>query len=583
MFGSVQRALRLFALIVLISLGLAAPASAHEERESQFPPGDGHVPTYRTEAQAADVIVVCKPDSAERIAAIADAQLRKANQRLLKRCEYEHLQAAVDAVTERGTNIYVLPGQYREQPSWDHECMREYDGGIVEYDLIVRCGEVINLVTVAGDDPDDPDIVCDNQLCDLQIEGTGATAEDVVLTGGFRENGDWVKHNGLKADRADGIYVKDMTFELFRENAVYFHETDGYVMDGVVARSNDLYGLLTFTSDHGLIKDCETYYNGDSGIYPGSAADVNAQNKNTGPLTRWAVEITGCNTHHNALGFSGTAGNSVYFHHNDVHDNGTGYVTESVVGGHPGMPQDHAWLEHNKIYRNNQNYYVNVQGENPPCSAEKPADVGYEQGMVCPAFPAPVGTGVLMVGNHNFVHSNEIYDNWRQGVMLFWAPAAIRGEYDPAAQTDNPNHNAFTHNQLGFSPAGQIQPNGLDFWWDDAGVGNCWQDNLPAPGRKVTHNATSPLGLPRCATGSQLPVSNPVKSAQLLPCSQYNRESNPDPVGCDWLDSPTPPGSRQTSSIATAPGANPAGDGLGAGVGFLGLLALAVWLRRRAA
>src|SRR5690606_31032467 len=152
-----------------------------------------------------------------------------------------------------------------------------------------------------------------------------------------------------------------MTWEIFRENAIYVHETDGYTLDGVVARKNDLYGILTFTSDHGLIRDCETYYNGDSGIYPGSAADVNAANDAAPPLDRWAVEITGCDTHHNALGFSGTAGNSVYFHDNEVHHNGAGYVTDSFVGGHPGMPQDHAWLQNNRIWGNNVNYYGNVQ------------------------------------------------------------------------------------------------------------------------------------------------------------------------------------------------------------------------------
>ncbi|MQA60826.1 MAG: hypothetical protein GEU86_04890 [Actinophytocola sp.] len=569
------RCIRLLVLVGLLLVGIAAPASAHEERESQFPPGDGAVPTHRSIDQAGDVIVACKPDSADRIAEIADDGLRKFNKAMLKRCEYEHLQAAVDAVTVQRTNIYVLPGQYREEPSWDRKCTEDYDGGIVDYELIVSCGEVLNLVTIAGDDPDDPDITCDNQLCDLQIEGTGDDAEDVLFTGGFRKNGDWVKHNGLKADRADGIYLKNLTVELFRENAVYFHETDGYVADGVVARMNDLYGLLTFTSDHGLIKDCETYYNGDSGVYPGSSADVNAQNGNTGPLSRWSVEITGCETHHNALGFSGTAGNSVYFHHNDVHDNGAGYVTESVIGGHPGMPQDHAWLEHNQIYRNNENYYVNVQGDDAPCQAERPADVGYEDGIVCPAFPVPVGTGVMMNGNHNFVHSNEIYDNWRNGVMLFWAPAAIRGEYDPQAQTDNPNHNAFTSNQMGHG-----LPNGLDFWWDDAGVGNCWQDNLPAPGSEITHNATSPQGLPRCATGSQLPISNVVKTVQLLPCAEYNRETNPDPAGCDWTESPTKPGTQQAETIAAAGAHAGVSGGLGVIAG-ISLLAFVLRLRRR--
>ena len=569
----------LVSMLVALLVGIAAPASAHEERESHFPPGDGSVPAHRDIGEAADVLVVCKPDSAERIQRISDPELRSFNQKLLGRCEFRHLQAAVDAVSEQGTNIYLLPGHYREQPSWDPECGKDYDGGVASYRLMTTCGEVLNLVTIAGDDPDDPDISCDNALCDLQIEGTGARAEDVRFTGGFRENGDWVKHNGLKADRADGFYLANVTFELFRENAIYVHETDGYTVDDVVARKNDLYGLLTFASDHGFISDCETYFNGDSGVYPGSASDVNSQNTNTGPLQRWAVEITGCDTHHNALGFSGTAGNSVYFHDNVVHHNGAGYVTDSVVGDHPGMPQDHAWLEDNRIYSNNVNYYPNVQ-DGGPCTKKDPADRGHQDGVVCPAFPVPVGTGMMIAGgNRNFVTSNEIYDNWRYGVMLFWAPAGIRGEYDPAKQQDNPHHNAFTHNQFGYQPGGAVLPNGIDVWWDDAGTGNCWDDNLATPGKEITHNATDPRGLPDCPTGSMWPVGNVVKSAQLLPCSQYNRESNPDPAGCDWMDSPSRPGSSESAAGTVNTMSMPVGAS-GIGVLLAAAAGLVVWRRR---
>jgi hypothetical protein len=568
---------------VLLTLLMAAPAAAHDERESQFPPGDGEVPQHRSIDEASDVLVVCKPDSAERIAGIDDAELRAFNEQLLDQCRFEHIQAAVDAVERQETNIYVLPGQYREEPSWDPPCTEDYDGGVLEYADIVRCGEILSLVTVAGDDPDDADIVCDNQLCHLQIEGTGESADDVVLTGGFREDGDWVKHNGLKADRADGFYLKNMAFELFRENAVYVHETDGYVLDGVVGRKNDLYGILTFTSDNGLITGCETYLNGDSGVYPGSAADVNAQSSETGPLRRWAVEITGCQTHHNALGYSGTAGNSVYFHNNKVHHNGAGFVTDSVVGDHPGMPQDHAWLEHNEIHSNNVNYNPNVQDEDGACRQERPADRGYEDGVVCPAFPVPVGTGGMIAGgNHNFVHSNEIHDNWRSGVKLFWVPAALRGELDPTTQTDTSHRNAFTANQMGIRPGGTASPNGLDFWWDDAGLGNCWQDNLPAAGEEITHNATDPRGLPNCATGSQLPVSNVVKSAQLAPCAAYDRWDNPEPVGCDWMDTPAEPGTQQAANVAGMRAPDDLGArGLLAAFGVLGLLCLAAWWGRQ--
>ncbi|HSK22548.1 MAG TPA: right-handed parallel beta-helix repeat-containing protein [Egicoccus sp.] len=542
---------------VLATLAVVAgPAVAHEERASQFPSGNGEVPTYRTVDGAADVVVVCKPDSGQRIAQITDPDLRAFNETLLAECAYEHLQAAVDAVEVAGTNIYVLPGMYREQPSWDENapCTADYDDGVVEYDLIVSCGEVINLVTVAGDDgregaaPDD-DIVCDNQLCDLQIEGTGQEPTDTVLRGGFKPDGSWIKHNGIKADRADGFYLRNMTFDLFRENAIYVHETDGYVLDRVVARHNDLYGILTFTSDHGLITDCDTHHNGDSGIYPGSAADVNADDPDGGPLTRWAVEITGCRTHHNALGFSGSAGNSVYFHDNDVFYNGAGYVTDSFVPNHPGMPQDHAWLEDNRIRGNNVNYYERYL-QAGACDGT-PAERGYETGTVCPAFPVPVGTGVLVAGgNANFVRGNDLSDNWRAGAMLFWVPSAIRDDFE-SSQFDTSNGNRFVDNRLGGHPDGLRQPNGVDFWWDEQGLGNCWQGNTGPEGAEATSNQmVLPQhllgGLPDCDSGgSVLRTGDPVKSALLVPCATFDREDQPDPPACDWFDTPASPEGRE--------------------------------------
>jgi LPXTG-motif cell wall-anchored protein len=538
----------------LLVLAGATAATAHEERESVFPPGTGHTPTYRPYDAAKPHLVVCKPDSAPRIKAIADPTVRALNEKLLPQCAFQHIQAAVDAVKTRGSNIYVLPGLYREEPSWAPPCTKGYDGGIVSYELIYSCGEVIDLVTVAGDDPKDPDIVCDGPRCDLQIEGTGARPEDVVLRGGFNAEGDWIKHNGIKADRADGFYLRNITAELVRENAVYIHETDGYVIDRVVTRHNDLYGILSFTSDHGVFKNCEAYGNGDSGVYPGGQADVNQNNPATGPLKRYAIEITGCKIHDNAMALSGTAGNSVWFHGNDVYDNQAGYVTDSFVPNHPGMPQDHAWITGNKIHNNNRNYFKKYV--HTGICAKKPADRGIEQGTVCPTFPLPVGTGILIAaGNRNYIEGNEIYDNWRAGAMLFWVPGAIREDYAPDAQYDTSNGNWYKNNRMGFHPSGVTQPNGVDFSWDEQGIGNCWEGNVSSTG-EVT-NDSEVIQPPTCSSGGSIsPIGNVKKTALNAPCAEYDRDDNPDPPGCTWFDDPPRPAARREApgeSAGTAP------------------------------
>lgn len=571
-----SRARRLVALLVAaLTVGalVSVPALAHEERPSVFPPIDATdgPPEYRPFDENTPHVVVCKPESPGIIAQMTDPELKALNEHLLEECEFAHLQAAVDHVRDfgvQGTNIYLLPGTYREEPSIDPACEADYEGhtGAYEYEDIIACGAIINLVTIWGDDPDDEDMACDNALCNLQIEGTGQKPDDVLFVGGFRENGDWIKHNGIKVDRVSGLYLKNIGAELFRENAIYFHETSSYRMDGIIARKNDLYGILTFAADHGIIENCETYYNGDSGIYPGSASDVNADSTETGELARYAVEIRNCKSHHNALGYSGTAGNSVWIHDNEFYDNGAGIVTDSFVGGHPGMPQDHLWIENNRIYANNQNY-VKEFVHSGKCDGA-PAERGYENGTVCPVFPVPVGTGIMIAGgNYNFVNDNLIYDNWRTGAMLFYVPSVLRscamgfnpenpfavcdGSFEealqPAQEDEVSNGNWFTNNRMGFHPSGVIQPNGTDFWWDDQGTGNCWQDNESSAGDEPTHNAT--VVLFDCDSGgSPSPAPNAIKSAGLVPCAQYDREDNNNPEGCDWFDDPAMPDGRQTAA-----------------------------------
>jgi len=298
------------AIIGLIGLAVGV-AGAHAERDANFPPGTGSVPEYRP--MVADPrLVVCADESADGIAAIDDAALRAINEALLAECGFTSIQDAVYGVTQRGTTIYVLPGLYREGAYRElPACGEGYNGGILEYQAHWDCPSLVNLITILGDDPAAADIVCDQPVCDLQIEGTGDDPGDVTIEGGYDDAGEYVKHNGIRADRADGIYLRNFTIQSFRENAVYILETDGFVIDRVVARWNDRYGFLTFADDHGLYTDCEAYGNGDSGVYPGSASDLNSDSTEAG-ITRWAIEVTRCSSHHNALGYSGTAGNSVY-------------------------------------------------------------------------------------------------------------------------------------------------------------------------------------------------------------------------------------------------------------------------------
>jgi hypothetical protein len=142
------------------------------------------------------------------------------------------------------------------------------------------------------------------------------------------------------------------------------------------------------------------------------------------------------------------------------------------------------------------------------------------------------------VSNPAGADRNWIYDNWRYGTMLFWAPALLREEYS-GEQYDTSHFNRQIMNWMGLSPSGAELPNGLDFWWDEEGVGNCWESNIPTT--KEVGVTSDPLALPNCDQTPTFSQGNNVKHAQIAPCATYNREDNSEPPGCDFMTKPQKP------------------------------------------
>ena len=559
--------------LVLGGAGLAAPASAHEEREATFPDGSGKRPTFLGWDNPRSR-VVCRPDSAQRIAAMPAGPVKRRNKALLRECDFRSIQAAINSIKRPRTSVYVLPGYYTER-RWANAKKSPYcanlrtesenplptssyigslsspDSGAddetgpiaLSYADQVRCPHNLNLISIFGDTtPEDDSIDCDGPLCRTQVVGTGRKRSDVVIDNKF------AKLNAIRADRAGGVFFRNFTVQQAEFNALYVLETDGFAIDQVVARGNDEYGILVFASDHGLIQRVNAYWNGDSGIYPGSASDINGDNDEFEP-TRYSIEIRRSRSHHNALGYSGTAGNSVWAHHNRFFKNATGIATDSLFPGHPGLPQDHARWNDNLIYSNNENYYERYV-DTGVC-AKPMEERGYMKGTVCPVIPTPVGTGVLIAGgNFNSTDNNHIFDNWRYGTMQFWVPAPLRDEYDPSKLYDTSNGNRTFENTMGIRPDGSVAHNGLDHWWDDQGMGNCWEDNTSSrEGGVPTTNFTVDPG--PCADGGSVFLPGaPVKDAGFLSCSQYDR-NDPDwrhPPECSWFESPEKPTDDQSGS-----------------------------------
>ena len=548
------RALLVTGFAVVAALLLTPGAGqAHEEREVTFPDGTGSVPGYRT---AGPQLLVCKTDRAEFESRVAgfDLVLRQRNLARFDQCQddgFRHLQAAVDAA-EPGTTILVLPGLYQEEPSLappSARCAklaapfssdRRYQ--VLSYEQQVACPHLQNLVAVLG-------------KADIQIEGTGAAPEDVVVDAQFE------KLNAIRADRADGFYLHNLTAQRTTFNAVYVIETDGFVIDRAVGRWNDEYGFLVFANDHGLLTGCEGYGNGDSAIYPGASSDLNAGAGHD--VARYAIEIAGCYGHHNLLGYSGTAGNSVWAHDNVFTDNAAGVATDSAFPDHPGMPQNHARFERNVIGDNNQDYYRYVR--DGTCLKPYPQR-GYEGGVVCPAVGLPAGTGVINPGgNYNIWRDNWVYGHDYAGFLTSWVPGFVRGDERWSAQFDTSHHNRYLGNRMGVTPDGEQRPNRIDFWWDGQGRGHCWDQPASA--------GSEPVALPVCGS-DELPaglpvnryVAEPAKLAKLYVCADYSQADQIIPGNCDWYGAAGL--GRVEVQLALAEAV------------LLGLALLAVWLRR---
>ena len=520
-------AIAVAAALMLAGPVLAAPtALAHEERPVTPPDGSGSVPVHRT---GEPDLLVCKTDRAdfERRIAGFPAALRATNQALFDRCQGEgvrHLQEAVDRVDRPGMSIAILPGLYLEEPSLAEptgECasldapVSSLGHQVLTYEQQRRCPHNQNLVAIMG-------------VHDLQIEGTGAEPLDVIVDAGYR------RLNAIRADLADGIYLRNFTAQRTTFNSVYVLGVDGFVIDRMLTRWNDEYGFLTFAADHGLYTDCESYGNGDSGIYPGSASDLNTGRDHD--VLRYAIEVRRCHSHHNMVGYSGTAGDSVWVHDSELSDNMAGASMDSAFPNHPGLPQNHALFERNIIRDNNADYYPHVR--DGTC-ARPSAERGYENGVVCPHVGVPPGTGVITAGgNHNVFRDNWIHGHHGAAFTLLAVPAVLREETALGKQADTSHHNRYTGNHLGRTPLGEHRPNGAAVWWDGQGTGNCWQNGTGGPSGA---GASDPRVLPDCgaepgdvAGGSHRLLGEPAKLATLYACSGYDLESRSLPGGCSW-------------------------------------------------
>src|SRR5947209_2507193 len=556
--------------------------------------GRPHKRRARTSA-AGQTRVVCQPDSLARLSrSIADAEsagyvvrptqgpqrigdaagsaLLALNRRLLDHCGFDSIQKAVDA-SGNNDRVVIMPGVYTEPasraaPTHDPKCAPytitndRNQTAAVSYAYQFHCPNDQNLIAVVGRQPGSkpppqppledrhgiPDIgPCIR--CNLQIEGSGVSADDVVIDAGRVESGDHapigpVKDVGIRVDRADGFVLRNVKVRHATEHDIYVLESDGYLLDRFKTFYAGEYGVLTFVEDHGLMQNCEAAGNGDSGLYPGAGASTGmARDKKIYPEFRYSQEIRNCDSHHKSGGYSGTDGNATHIDHNNFYDNALGFTTDVfTAAGHPGYPQNSDLIENNNFYSNNFNPYV------------KGSDV-------VPAIPVPVGTGLWIAGgNDDVIRNNHFYDNWRRGMMIFAVPdqfvcgpagvdPSLLAGCNPTAVPPSTSYRDQVYgNVMGRSPGGTVQPNGTgdvstgrtDFWCDQysGNTGNCWHDNLGKDGTAAGVTSTPPAPfLPSACDSSSMGTGGPQES-ELANCLG---DITFDTHSCPWFTTPSKP------------------------------------------
>ena len=559
-------------------------------------------------------------------------ELMQINRDLAKQCDYKLIQ---QAVFDSGNDdrVVVMPGHYREGPSRDEPTNDQRCADLTQdngsggqapsYEYQVTCPNDQNLIYVQGrkvpkKPPPEPPLEEREGIpdlgrcvrCNLQLEGSGVKPTDVIMdagknyadgkftrTGGggsrpgakpgvangcdFQPECAYAKDVVLRVDRADGFVGRNFLTKSSTEHGAYLEEVDGYLLDKTKFFWSAEYGNLTFTSDHGVYKNCDSYGAGDAAVYPGASPETgeDVEDKSFYPdAPRFNTVVKKCDLRSSALAYSGSQGNAVRITRNEIYANTAGVVSDSIsASGHPGYPPDSISIDHNNIYSNNLDSY----NDDPP---------------FVNTVGLPIGVGTMWPGvNNSTVHHNHIFDNWRRGTMLLAVPdGTTRGDpEDPSPSTCDPATNPasdtscddqYRNNNMGQAPPG-FKPsvavnkfgnpsslgggkrNGVDFWWDEfpGNEGNCWRDNVGPDGTRDSLTADPEIGpLPGKNVPKTLPeacdkddptyeagigTGNVVKEAVLANCALTYEpgDTEDDHLGCDWFTPPPEPGSAKAA------------------------------------
>ena len=301
--------------------------------------------------------------------------------------------------------------------------------GALSYKWQFHCPNDQNLIAVIGREPgtaDPPSPPLEDRhgipdlgpciRCNLQIEGSGAAPDDVTIDAGRVESGDGApigsaKDVGIRADRADGIVIRNLKVRHAAEHDIYVLESDGYLLDRFKTFYGGEYGVLTFVEDHG--RDAELR---------------GRRQRRLGPLPGRRRRHRPPARHEHLPGVPLQPGDPL-LRLAPQHQRLLRHGRQRHPHPRQQLLRQRARLHDRRLHGARAPRLPAGLGPRSRTTTSTPttstrtcagSDVDAER------CPVPVGTGMWIAGgNDNVVRNNHFYDNWRRGVMLFAVPDQV--------------------------------------------------------------------------------------------------------------------------------------------------------------
>ena len=502
--------------------------------------------------------------------------------------QYKSIQDAVTAA-HNNDRIEIMPGLYTEpksraKPTNDPACDQykitndKNQAGAVSYAYQFHCPNDQNLIAVLGraltNTPVPQPPLLDRHVipdagacirCNLQIQGTGVSPDDVTIDAGNTASGDGppigsVKDVGIRADRADGFVLDNIKVRHAKEHDIYVIETDGSHLNRFKAPYAGEYGVLTFVADHSLIENCDAW--GSRRLRPSTRVPAPTSARRVPPdQRRYGTEIRNCDMRHSTAGLLGDRRQRRLAPQQRVlrQHRWASRPTSSRRPAIPASPRTRICSRTTTSTRTTSTPTCRNAAPGPEARAQR-AEPGllrrrsrpsrFRSGQAC---GSPAGTRTWSAttasgttGAAGRCSSRSPTRSSATTRTTRW-PAAIRQRPCRRPRTATSS----TATRWAWLPNGSVKRNGVDFWWDQGGVsvdptlntGNCWYSNTGPDGTAASVTGLpSPSGAPpnnlpsNCADSPSVGAMNG-QVAEILTCSTVPKG---DP-SCPWFTTPPKP------------------------------------------